>query len=706
MAVLKVARLGHPVLRQVAEPVSPEAIRSPEIQRLIDDMLETMDDYDGAGLAAPQVHVSRRVVIYGVRGQSALPRRRGRAAHRAGEPAHHAGRRRSRRRTGRAASACPTCAAWCRAARRVRVEAYDRDGAPAALHRRRTSTPASCSTSAITSTATSTSIACARWRRSPSCRSSSATGSSLRVAARRRPMSSSSAAASSAAPWHASWRSGASRRAGGAGRAGRRGQHGGGRDGGAAGGDRGSRPAAPPRPRSPDGATRTGWRACRRRAASTWSIAPTASSTWPSTVPTSVGWRRVRAGSAASGSACWSSRARGAPLAGPGRAADAPPPRVPFPGRSPREQRAPRRRGGHRGSSRGRDRSWSTPRRSAIERAAGIGHRRTDGGRRRSHAGRRERRRGVGRRAAGCRRGHAAAGRPGARADARAARRRPVPCALPLYTAAPRTSSPRVDGRVLLGSTRERAGFDKRVTMGAAAALLAAGGRDGARPRGREPGRRIRRSAPGHTRRPSGPGRRPRSARPLLRHRPLPQRHPPGAAVAAERSPTWSSRARPRCRSRGLGPRRSAQLRGARPRRRRDSQLVRGGRPRSRAADRTPRSDVQRCALRPLRGSRRPRGARAARAASAAGSQRGLVLDAAQRLVGERLDRAHAAAAVAVRARAGQELAEALARALARHLDEAELGDAQDVGARLVARAAPPGARRTPACGSRPPPCR
>jgi peptide deformylase len=66
MAVLKVARLGHPVLRKVAEPVSPEAIRSPDIQRLIDDMFETMDDQDGAGLAAPQVHVSRRIVIYGV----------------------------------------------------------------------------------------------------------------------------------------------------------------------------------------------------------------------------------------------------------------------------------------------------------------------------------------------------------------------------------------------------------------------------------------------------------------------------------------------------------------------------------------------------------------------------------------------------------------------------------------------------------------
>ena len=66
MAILKVARLGHPILRTVAEPVSPEAIRAPEIQRLVDDMLETMAEYDGAGLAAPQVHVSRRIVIYGV----------------------------------------------------------------------------------------------------------------------------------------------------------------------------------------------------------------------------------------------------------------------------------------------------------------------------------------------------------------------------------------------------------------------------------------------------------------------------------------------------------------------------------------------------------------------------------------------------------------------------------------------------------------
>jgi len=73
MAILKVARLGHPILRQIAEPVSPEAIGAPEIQRLVDDMLETMDEYDGAGLAAPQVHVSRRIVIYGVRENPRYP---------------------------------------------------------------------------------------------------------------------------------------------------------------------------------------------------------------------------------------------------------------------------------------------------------------------------------------------------------------------------------------------------------------------------------------------------------------------------------------------------------------------------------------------------------------------------------------------------------------------------------------------------------
>jgi peptide deformylase len=59
MAILKVARLGHPVLRKIAEPVPVKQIRSAETQRLIDDMIATMREYNGAGLAAPQVHTLR-----------------------------------------------------------------------------------------------------------------------------------------------------------------------------------------------------------------------------------------------------------------------------------------------------------------------------------------------------------------------------------------------------------------------------------------------------------------------------------------------------------------------------------------------------------------------------------------------------------------------------------------------------------------------
>jgi peptide deformylase len=63
MAILKVARLGHPVLRQVAEPVPVDAIRSSETQRLIDDMIETMREYSGAGLAATQVHRLAQIAV-------------------------------------------------------------------------------------------------------------------------------------------------------------------------------------------------------------------------------------------------------------------------------------------------------------------------------------------------------------------------------------------------------------------------------------------------------------------------------------------------------------------------------------------------------------------------------------------------------------------------------------------------------------------
>ena len=65
MAILKVARMGHPVLRARARALNPSDIRSPEIQRLIDDMFETMHEYQGVGLAAPQVHESVRIFVAG-----------------------------------------------------------------------------------------------------------------------------------------------------------------------------------------------------------------------------------------------------------------------------------------------------------------------------------------------------------------------------------------------------------------------------------------------------------------------------------------------------------------------------------------------------------------------------------------------------------------------------------------------------------------
>jgi peptide deformylase len=62
LAILKIARMGHPVLLGQAEPVTDPA--HPEIQRLIDDMIETMMDAGGVGLAAPQVHVPLRLFVF------------------------------------------------------------------------------------------------------------------------------------------------------------------------------------------------------------------------------------------------------------------------------------------------------------------------------------------------------------------------------------------------------------------------------------------------------------------------------------------------------------------------------------------------------------------------------------------------------------------------------------------------------------------
>jgi len=65
MSILKVARMGHPVLRARAAAIEPAEIKSPRIQLLIDDMFATMKEYHGVGLAAPQVHESLRLFVAG-----------------------------------------------------------------------------------------------------------------------------------------------------------------------------------------------------------------------------------------------------------------------------------------------------------------------------------------------------------------------------------------------------------------------------------------------------------------------------------------------------------------------------------------------------------------------------------------------------------------------------------------------------------------
>ncbi len=62
MAILKIARMGHPLLKRVAQPIDDPG--APEVRRLVNDMLDTLEDAGGTGLAAPQVHVPRRLVLF------------------------------------------------------------------------------------------------------------------------------------------------------------------------------------------------------------------------------------------------------------------------------------------------------------------------------------------------------------------------------------------------------------------------------------------------------------------------------------------------------------------------------------------------------------------------------------------------------------------------------------------------------------------
>ena len=63
MSILKVARMGHPVLRKKARPLEKAEIRTAPMQKLIDDMIDTMTEYHGVGLAAPQIHEALRIFV-------------------------------------------------------------------------------------------------------------------------------------------------------------------------------------------------------------------------------------------------------------------------------------------------------------------------------------------------------------------------------------------------------------------------------------------------------------------------------------------------------------------------------------------------------------------------------------------------------------------------------------------------------------------
>jgi peptide deformylase len=63
MSILKVARMGHPGLRAKARPLEKAEIRTAAMQKLIDDMIDTMSEYHGVGLAAPQIHEGLRIFV-------------------------------------------------------------------------------------------------------------------------------------------------------------------------------------------------------------------------------------------------------------------------------------------------------------------------------------------------------------------------------------------------------------------------------------------------------------------------------------------------------------------------------------------------------------------------------------------------------------------------------------------------------------------
>lgn len=73
MAILPIAKVGNPILRQISKPVDPDVIGSRKFQEFLDDMFETMVHFEGIGLAAPQVARSEQVVVMECQGTDGIP---------------------------------------------------------------------------------------------------------------------------------------------------------------------------------------------------------------------------------------------------------------------------------------------------------------------------------------------------------------------------------------------------------------------------------------------------------------------------------------------------------------------------------------------------------------------------------------------------------------------------------------------------------
>jgi peptide deformylase len=73
VTIRKIATVGHPVLRQRAREITPDELASAEMQRLIDDLIDTMRDANGAGIAANQVHEPVRVAVIEVKDNPRYP---------------------------------------------------------------------------------------------------------------------------------------------------------------------------------------------------------------------------------------------------------------------------------------------------------------------------------------------------------------------------------------------------------------------------------------------------------------------------------------------------------------------------------------------------------------------------------------------------------------------------------------------------------